>query len=179
MSRLRIRESSELQASTAEALEPVKLNGQIADIYLQFANSETALRTYLQMEVSLRKGSLNDSELEAIKLWVSEQTGCQFCLSVHSFKSRQAGLDEAQQLAIRTGRATGDARLDALLNLTRIVYRNPGSIAQSALEEARSAGISDENLVDLTMAISTIFFTNLTNHINDSVSSLPPAPSIG
>lgn len=164
--------------STAEALEPVKIKGQIADVYLQFANSETALRAYLQMEASLREGSLTTIELEAVKLWVSQQTGCKYCLSVHSFKARQMGLTESQQLALRSDQSTGDARLDAVLQVTRTIYRKSGSMPVSALDEAREAGLSDENLVDLTMAISTIFFTNLTNHINDSVSSLAPAPDI-
>ena len=53
------------------------MNGKLADVYLQFANSEPALRAYLQMEHALKQGSLNTREIEAIKLWVSQQTGCE------------------------------------------------------------------------------------------------------
>jgi len=120
VSRLTIRAAEELQAQTREALEPVIAAGRIADVYLQFANSESALRAYLHMESSIREGSLSNMEAEAIKLWVSQQL----------------------------------------------------------FEEARGAGLNDETLVDLTMAISTIFFTNITNHINDSQSQLPAAPAL-
>lgn len=178
MSRLITRVPSELQPDTLEALEPIKLKGKIADVYLQFANGEAALRAYLHMEASLREGSLTNAELEAVKLWVSQQTGCDFCLSVHSFKATQAGLEPAQQLSARADSNTGNARIDMLLKIAAVVYHTRGSISQALLAEARDAGISDENLVDLTMAISTIFFTNITNHINDSQSPLPPAPEL-
>ncbi len=117
--------------------------------------------------------------LEAIKLWVSQQTNCEYCLSIHSFKARQAGLDESTQIAIRADRGTGDQRIDVILKVVAALFQTPGKLDDDLLEAARVAGLSDENLVDLTMAMSTIFFTNITNHINDSQSPLPAAPSVG
>lgn len=178
MSRLTIRVASELQPATVEALEPVRLNGKISDVYLQFANSEAALRAYLQMESCLREGSLTMTEVEAVKLWVSEQTGCAYCLSIHSYKASQAKLSSKQQIAVRKGESSGDDRIDMLLEIARTVYKKPGSIPQSMLDNARLVGLTDENLVDLMMAVSTIFFTNLTNHINNTKSPLPPAPAL-
>lgn len=178
MTRLNTCEITELSEATIEALEPFRQNGKIAAVYLQFANSEAALQAYLRMEQSLSLGSLSIVQLEAVKLWVSQQTGCEFCLSVHSFKAQNAGLDEPQQMAIRKDQHIGDQSLDALLTLTRALFRTPGSISQDMLSDARAAGLSDENMVDLAMAMSTIFFTNLTNHINDSKSPLKAAPAI-
>ena len=178
VTRLNTIEITKLSEVTIEALEPFRQNGKIAPVYLQFANSEAALQAYLRMEQSLSLGSLTTLQLEAVKLWVSQQTGCEFCLSVHSFKAQSAGLDEPQQMAIRTDGETGNQSLDALLRLARTLFRTPGSIPQDVLSDARAAGLSDENMVDLAMAMSTIFFTNLTNHINDSKSPLKAAPAI-
>ncbi len=154
------------------------MNNKLAPIYLEFANSEPALNAYLQMEASIRNGSLALRDIEAVKLWVSEQTGCDFCLSVHSFKAKQAGLDPDTQIAIRSNVATGDERLDCLLDVARSLFRQPGKMPDDLLSRVREHGFSDENLVDLTMVMSTIFFTNITNHINDSQSALPPAAPI-
>jgi len=169
---------STLSEATATALEPVRLNGKLADVYLQFANSEPALRAYLDMEQALKAGSLNDQELECIKLLVSEFTQCEFCLSVHSFKSSQAGISQDVQTLIRQSQTTGNNRLDIIVRLVSTLFKQPGAISDELLAEARSAGFSDQNFVDICMAMSTIFFTNITNHINESVSSLPPAPDI-
>ena len=188
MSRLAIRNDSQLQSSTLQALEKVKVGGKLPDVYLQFANSEPALCAYLHMEASVREGSLSTMEAEAVKLWVSEQTGCGFCLSVHSFKALQAGLSKQQQLDIRRHGLIAEGsmadcqaachRINTLLGIARTIYSHRGNIAQAELDDARKAGLSDKNLVDLTMVISTIFFTNITNHINDTQSSLPPAPDL-
>jgi len=117
VSRLATRKEQDLSAESLDMLEAVRMNEKIAPIYLQFANSETALRAYLHMEAGIREGSLDSREVEAIKLWVSEQTGCEFCLSVHTYKASQAGLEPAIQRAIRRSEATGDERLDCILKI--------------------------------------------------------------
>jgi len=178
VSRLTTRKEAELSAETLDALAPVRMNNKLADVYLQFANSEPALRAYLHMEASIREGSLELREVEALKLWVSQQTGCDYCLSVHSFKAKQAGLDSEVQMAIRRDQGTGDERLDCLLKVALQLFRQPGTLPDSLLEESYAQGFSEENLLDLAMVMSTIFFTNISNHINDSRSSLPPAKPI-
>lgn len=178
VSRLTTRAENELHPDTLNALEPVRMNGKLADVYLQFANSEPALRAYLHMEQALGASSLSVREIEAIKLWVSQQTGCDYCLSVHTLKAGKAGLGDGQIRSIRRGESVGDARIDCLLRFARHLHGVPGKLPDQLLAQARQLGLSDENLVDLTMAMSTIYFTNLTNHINDSRSSLPAAPEI-
>jgi len=149
-----------------------------AEIYLQFSNSEPAIRAYLGMESALQCGSLTEQELECIKLLVSELTQCEYCLSVHSFKARKTGIKQADQLLIRQGKPTGNSRFDMIARLVLSLFKQPGALEQNLLDDARAVGFSDENLVDICMAMSTIFFTNITNHINHSQSTLPPAPEI-
>jgi len=175
MARLTTCKESALSETTLSALEPVRQKGRLADIYLQFANSEPALQAYLNMESALQAGSLNNKELECIKLFVSELTQCQFCLSVHSFKGKHAGLSEEEQMSIRAGKPIGDTRLDAIVATVAALIKRPGELDDAILDQARRAKLSDENLVDVCMAMSTIFFTNITNHINQSESTLPPA----
>lgn len=169
---------SALSAATLSALEPFRQKGSLADVYLQFANSEVALRAYLQMETALKGGSLNDRELECIKLLVSELTQCQYCLSIHSYKAKLAGITTEDQLLIRQGKQTGDERVDVLIELVQTLFTEPGAIKPALLDRARAANYSDENLVDISLAMSTIFFTNMTNHLNATESTLPDAPSL-
>ncbi len=176
--RLRTRSESDLEAETLAALAPVRMNGKLSDVYLQFANSEPAIRAYLAMERSLAEGSLPAKELECIKLLVSQQTRCDFCLAVHTMKAGALGIDTEQQLQVRRGEPTGDARLDAILAIVLAFFHRPGPIDESQLQAARDNGVSDQQLVDITMAVSTIFFTNITNHINDTPVTLKAAPKL-
>jgi len=178
VSRLSTRNEIDLQPETLDALAPVRVNNKLADVYLQFAGSEEALRAYLHMEQSIREGSLSTREVEAVKLWMSQQTGCHYCLSVHTFKASKASLSVAEQLAIRQSEPIGDERMDCLISLAAALFTKPGKLADQLLERARQTGFIDQNLVDLTLVMSTVFFTNITNHINDSQSALPPAPPL-
>lgn len=178
MTRLSTCKESALSDATLTALEPVRQNGSLAEIYLQFANSEPALRAYLNMEKALQDGSLDDQELECIKLLVSELTRCEYCLSIHSFKSKKAGISESDQLLIRQGKPTGNRRFDMIVRLVLSLFKQPGALAQEQIDAARATGFSDENLIDICMGMSTIFFTNITNHINHSTSPLKPAPAL-
>jgi len=178
VSRLSTCKEPALSEATLLALAPVRQNGVLAEIYLQFANSEPAIRAYLGMEAALQNGSLDEQELECIKLLVSELTQCEYCLSIHSFKAKKAGINQADQLLIRQGKPTGNTRFDIIMRLVLSLFKQPGALEQALLDDARNAGFSDENLVDICMGMSTIFFTNITNHINQSSSTLPPAPEI-
>ena len=154
------------------------MKGRLADVYLEFANSEPAIRAYLEMEAAVRGGSLSSREIEAIKLFISQHNACEYCLSVHTMKANAAGLEKDKQLLLRSGKPSGDERIDAIIDMVKTFFAKPGPLSNEQLAAARSAGLSDENLVDVTMAASTIFLTNITNHINETLSSLPPAPSI-
>lgn len=169
MARLATREEASLAPDTLAALEPVRgADGAIPPVYRQYAASEPALRAYLGMEAALRAGSLAAREIEAVKLLVSERLRCTFCANVHAAKGRRAGLDRDAQRAIRAGEPLGEARLDALLGLVGTLLERPGPLGDEEIAAARDAGLDDANLVDLTLAVATIFFTNVTNHVNDT-----------
>lgn len=178
MSRLTTVTAEILAANTQTALDPFRVNNQIADVYLQIANSESTLRAYLSMETALKTSALSDAEIEAIKLLVSEINQCEYCLSVHHIKAGKAGFSEAQRVAIRKGHAIGNERVDVLIETVLAFFKQPGPLADFQLERLRKAGFDDQQLVELTLAIATIFFTNMFNHINNTQPTLPSAPAI-
>ena len=178
MARLGSREETSLSSETLAALEPTRVNGKLADVFLQFANSEPATVAYRAMESSLASASLSALEIEAIKLAVSEINRCDFCLAIHTMKSRKAGIEKEMQMAIRGGGKTDNERVNALLEIVRTFFKQPGPLTDEVLNNARSAGLSDQELVETAMAVSTIFFTNITNHINNTEPTLPVAPVV-
>lgn len=178
MHRLQTRDENNLEQRTLDSLEPVRIAGKISDVYLQFANSENALRTYLRMEDALREGSLSDVELESIKLVVSEKNRCGYCLSVHDMKARKLGLDTESRRSIRRAEPTGVGRIDAITAIANEFFTNPGPLTDELIDRGRAAGLGDREFVDIGLAVATIFFTNIVNHMNDTQVSLPPAPGV-
>jgi len=186
MARLNSCSDEELTAAMVSRLESHTGSKKIAPVFREMGNSVTALDAYLTLEQSLSRCSLSTREIEAIKLLVSQINRCDFCLSVHSVKAKAAGIDADEQLAIRRlsdgklpdTHGVDDIRLSAILNLVVSFFHNPGSVDKATLEDARKAGLDDANLMDIVAAVSTIFLTNIFNHINDTELVYPEAPAL-
>lgn len=178
MARLHACGDDELSAELGGQLKLAVPGNKLPDVYRQMANSESALSAYLTMEASIKKGSLSEREIEAIKLAVSELNRCDYCLSVHTWKSDQAGLDRDSQLSIRSGEPIGEERLDMMVRIVRHFFRQPGNLPDALVTEARAAQLTDQNLLDVVLVASTIFLTNTFNHINDTELAFEPAPAL-
>lgn len=166
--RLTARTFDSLEEATVEALAPISARGPLASVWLEFAASEPALRAYLAMERALDSGSLDPTELEAIKLRVSTLNRCAFCVATHRAKARALGMDAEVVTAAREGQATGEPRIDAMLTIVNALFESPGTTPDALIDNARAVGVEDAALMDLAMAVSAIFFTNIANHINDT-----------
>ncbi len=168
VARLSTRSFDDLEQATQEALAPIVARGPLANVWLEFASSEPALRAYLAMENALDTGTLAPSEIEAIKLRVSTLNSCAFCVAIHRKKARAAGLSSQAIKASQEGEPTGDERIDAMLAIVTGFFSAPGKTPDALVSRARVAGIDDAALMDLAMAVSAIFFTNIANHLNDT-----------
>lgn len=177
MARLKQCDDDELTSPLVERLRADTGKRVIAPVFREMGNSPQMLGAYLTMEQTVNSCSLDEREVEAIKLLVSEIGRCEFCLSVHSAKATAAGLDTDEQLAVRREQSLGDERLDTLLVLAGHLARSSGPLSNKQIDQARQAGLSDRNLVDLVLVVSTIFLTNAFNHINDSELVFPAAPA--
>lgn len=186
MTRLDTRPESSLSNTSLLAAEDYRLQGKLAPVYLQIANSEGAFNAYLGMETALKNSSLSLLEIEAIKILVSELNACDYCLSVHHMKSRAAGLTDEQQLSIRRGDSEkelldildGDKRLCAIVSTVRQFFTHPGALSDEQFAVLKSVGLSDAELIDMALVAATIFFTNVFNHLNNTTSTLKPAPAL-
>lgn len=176
MSRLNTPPSTSFSDATLKQLEPFKLKGAIAPVYNQIGNSETALSAYLVMETALKSSSLSLQEIEAIKLLVSQLTGCDYCLSIHHMKAGIAGLDDDLQAKIRRQDTLDNPRLNAIVKTVSRFFAQPGPLDDDEMAHLRQVGLTDADLVDIVLATSTIAFTNFFNHLNNTQSPLPAAP---
>ena len=176
MARLSTVSESSLEQPLADTAEPFRSNGKLADVYLQIANSQSAMHAYLQMENALKSSTLSTREIEAIKLLVSEQNRCDFCLSVHHVKAGVAGFTEQQRMSIRSGDAIGDRRIDLMTSVVRNWFVAPGPVDDDTFAGLKETGFTDAELVDLALVAATIFFTNIFNHLNATPVAGKPAP---
>lgn len=128
-----------------------KILGFVPNLYATFAHSDTALGTYLTLQNA--KSTLSGKEREVVNLVVSEVNQCVYCLAAHTAVGKMVGFSEEQILVIRAGTAPFDARLDALVRLTRNVTLQRGHADNPALQAFFAAGWTEGNLVDVMVVI--------------------------
>lgn len=148
--------------------------GKVPNAYVAIgALSPASLALMLSGDTALAAGSLSRSEIEAVRLAVSAQNGCDYCVAAHSLVGKMAGLAPAELQALRAGKPTGDAKCDALVAFALHVAGSRGTVAADQVQAVFDAGYTSTQVVETLMAIALITFTNLVNRVNDTVVDFP------
>ena len=177
MSRIAIPAIESATGPTAELYAQIKhAAGKVPNTYAAIgALSPAALKAILQADAVLARSSLSKQDQEAIKLFVSELSGCDYCAAAHTQLAKATGLPPAILKQIRAGQPTGDAKRDALLRLVGTLVRTSGTLSYEDFSAIKAAGYTDQQLVDISLAIAVITFTNAFNRINDTALDYPAA----
>ena len=96
--------------------------GFVPNLYATYAYNDTALGGYLALQN--RKSTLKAKEREVINLVVSEVNACRYCQSAHTALGKMNGFTDEQILEIRSGKASFDAKLDALAKFVKNITVN-------------------------------------------------------
>jgi uncharacterized peroxidase-related enzyme len=180
MTRLTTINPAEATGAAAELFANIKkAAGKVPNLYATVGTlSPDSLGLVLATEGVLGKSSLSKVDIEAIKLTVSEVSGCDYCLAAHTIMGKMAGLQPDVMLNVRAGAVTGDAKRDALVHFVRTLVKTSGTTPASEVEAVRAAGYTEQQLIEIALAITSITFTNLVNRINDTTLDFPAAPVI-
>jgi AhpD family alkylhydroperoxidase len=178
MSRLFTQPVSEATGHAAQLFTAIKgAIGKVPNAYATAgSNSPVALEAALNLDGALRKGSLSAKEIEAVKLAVSQDADCGYCLAAHTLMGGKAGLSGDTMLAVRHGKPSGDAKIDALAAFAHSVNSTSGDVPAPVVIAVKEAGYSDAQIVDALLAVAAITFTNLLNRVNATPLDFPPAP---
>ena len=150
--------------------------GFVPNLYAYYAKSDTALGDYLTFQD--RKTSLSKKEKEVINLVVSQNSKCTYCLSAHTVIGGLNGFSNEQILELREGRASFDSKLDALAKFTLAIAQRHGKLTKEEKESFFNAGFSEENLVDVSIAVGTKLISNFIHNAADFAIDFPLAPKL-
>ena len=152
-------------AQTKELFNTVKSKfGSVPNALKTMGNSAAVLEGFLSLEGALSKGSLSRALREEIALAVSEVNGCDYCLAAHSLTGKIAGLQPNQILDARLGRAS-NPKDDAAVRLAQRIAEQKGNVSDEELAEARKAGLTDRELVEIVGNVAAMTYTNFLNNL--------------
>lgn len=124
------------------------------------ANSPKALEGFLGLYGALGASSLDKAMQERIALAVAEGNACAYCVSAHTAIGRHAGLTNEEMTLNRQGSAS-EARAAAIVSFARALNENLGQVTPGQFAAARTAGLSDAEIVEVIAAVALNVFTNI------------------
>jgi len=123
-----------------------------------YENAQGAMKAMMGLEVYLAKSSIEKNLLHLIKYRVSQINGCAYCLDMHSKDLRAAGETEQRLFVLDAWREAPfytERERAALAWAESVTKITEGHVPDAVYEQARKE-FSEEELIDLTLAVTTI-----------------------
>lgn len=150
--------------------------GKVPNLYATLALSEHALGSYLAFQNA--PSSITGKAREVVNLVVSQVNRCDYCLAAHTLIGGMVGFTPEHILEVRRGRASFDARLDALAQLVKAIAIERGHADPARVQHFLDAGWTQENLVDVIVAIGDKTVTNYLHATTQVPVDFPAAPAL-
>lgn len=165
MSRLTIPSPEATLPSAQPLLDAVKAQlGSVPNLFRLMGSSPAALEGFLGLTGALGK-TLDNKTRNRIALATAQVSGCDYCLSAHSYLGTHlAKLDDAEMAANRQGHSN-DPRADAALVFARKVAEMRGKVADADIAAVRMAGFSDAQVVEIVVNVALNVLTNMVNNV--------------
>ena len=138
--------------------------GMVPNVFRTFAQSPAVLNGYLAFSGALAKGALTAKQREIVALAVAQENNCSYCLSAHTLTAKGAGLSPEAIRAARQGKST-DAVDNAVAAFARRLVDTRGQVSDADIATARSAGLDDARIIEVTASVALNVLTNFTNNV--------------
>ena len=141
-----------------------KMFGGTPNLFTTAAQAPVALKAMNELFATLGKSSLGAKQGELLAIAVAQSNGCAYGLSAHTAIGGMYGLG-AEALAAAKGAASADPKTTALLRLAVAINEARGHLTDAQLAEARMAGVTDQEVVEVVAHVALNVFTNYLNSV--------------
>ncbi len=152
--------------------------GELADVYRSIAGKRGKLSNIMRiqslapgamqahldlyMELMFTKGGLGRAERELIAVVVSMENDCRYCTLHHAAALEAWWKDPDRVVRLRSDPASADLsdRETALVDYALELTREPAALNEADVESLRSAGLTDEEVLQANMITAYFNFVN-------------------
>jgi uncharacterized peroxidase-related enzyme len=158
-------EVSEADGKLAETYAMlIKQRGKVSNILKVHSLNPDAMGAHLDlyMTIMFGKSGLSRAEREAIAVVVSANNDCAYCVNHHAEALRRYIKDEeiVSLLMSADGLETLEPRLSNIVRHAEKLTTAPGAMTESDLGELRAEGLSDQDILDITLIVGYFNFVN-------------------
>lgn len=144
--------------------ELIKKRGKVSNILKVHSLNPEAMSDHLDLYMTIMFGrsGLSRSEREAIAVVVSANNECAYCVNHHLEALRRYVKDEEtlSRLAAADGLESLDARLSQVVRHAEKLTKAPGEMTEANLDELRAVGLTDRDILDVTLITAYFNFVN-------------------
>ncbi|NND46171.1 MAG: peroxidase-related enzyme [Woeseiaceae bacterium] len=142
----------------------VKQRGKVSNILKVHSLNPDAMGDHLDLYMTLMfgKSGLTRAEREAVAVVVSANNDCDYCVSHHA-EALKRYIDDEEMLTLlmsSDGLETFEPRLSSIVRHAEKLTTAPVAMTDSDLDELRAEGLSDRDILDLTLIVSYFNFVN-------------------
>jgi uncharacterized peroxidase-related enzyme len=136
--------------------------GAVPNSFKTMVHSPAGLQGFLDLSGTLEGGVLPFETRYQIALAVSEINGCAYCLSAFTAIGRSGGIKDETLAMCRIAGST-DPKIDAILKFAAAIVRERGAVTTENFQKMKSAGCSDEEILEIVANVALFTFANYTN----------------
>jgi len=144
--------------------ELIKKRGKISNILKVHSLNPDAMGNHLDLYMTMMfgKSGLSRAEREAIAVVVSANNDCAYCVNHHAEAMRRYIKEEEtlEMLMMADGLETLEPRLSNIVRHAEKLTSAPSAMTESDLGELRAVGLSDRDILDLTLIVGYFNFVN-------------------
>ncbi len=142
--------------------------GFVPNMFALMANSEAVLQGYVALDSKFELSGFTPFERQAIFLATSQENECHYCVPAHSTVMLDLMKADPEKVrALRNHEPTGDAKLDALVALTRELVRNRGEADSATIRRFLDAGYQPVQVMEILVGLAMKTITNYSAKLSD------------
>jgi len=166
---------AEATGEAGELLTELKKTiGSVPNMAKAMANSPALLKGWMALSGALSGGVLPAAVRERLALATAEHNHCTYCLSAHTFLGKNVAKLDAQEIELARSAKSTDPHAAALLALSDAIARGHGTIDETDLKAARTAGVTDAEIAEVIGNLALNILTNYFNIVADTDNEFPP-----
>ena len=158
----------DVPAESRPLLDKIKKGfGYVPNLFAAFANSPVLLGGYMALDAAFENGTLTATERQLVLLAASAANECDYCVAAHStVAKRMLNVSPAIVSAIRLGAALPDAKLNALVNLTKGLAAGRGRVVPASIRAFLDSGYRPDQIGEVLVGIALKTLSNYTHHLS-------------
>ncbi|MEV5173829.1 carboxymuconolactone decarboxylase family protein [Streptomyces flaveolus] len=148
--------------------------GSVPNMAKAMANSPALLKGWMSLSDALAGGVLPAAVRERLALATAEYNRCAYCLSAHTFLGKNVTKIDSEEIERARHAESADPHTAALLALSDAVARGRGTVDETVLKSARTAGVTDAEIAEVVGNLALNILTNYFNIVADTDNDFPP-----